>query len=96
MSSTTKKSIILIISVAIIASLVGFAAYSLFLHDILPQEGFLSSLLGRSPIRFSMNCCLISVIAVIFCVPSIREIFMGSVNTAASYKDSHGKRGNRI
>lgn len=98
MNSTAKKNIIIILAVAIAASLIGFFAFSLGLGDILPKEGLVASLIGRTPMRFAMNCCLISVLVMIFAVPSFREVFMGSLASASNYSDSRsrGKRNNRI
>ena len=47
--------------------------------------------------HFGMKCCLISVIATIGLVPSIRAQFLGSYTTGSDYKDSRKMgRGGRI
>ena len=87
----TKKTIAIIIIVALAAFIVGAIAYSAGLGEILPSEGILATFTGKSAASFGMKLCLISVLGVVFLVPSIRSQFSGSYTSGSNYKSAHKK-----
>ena len=93
----TKKAVLIVLGVAAVSLVLGAVAFSAGLGEVLPKEGLMAALLGRTPMHFGMKCCLISVIATIGLVPSIRAQFLGSYTTGSDYKDSRKMgRGGRI
>lgn len=92
-----QKTILTIVIVGIAATVIGAVAFSAGLGDVLPKEGAIAALLGRTPLHFGMKCCLVAVLGTIFLVPSIRAEFMGSYTAGTDYKNSRQKgRGGRI
>lgn len=86
-----KKSVIIIVIAGLLAFIIGSIAFSAGLGEILPESGFLASLIGTSAAAFGMKCCLVAVLGVVFLVPGIRSQFSGSYSAGSNYKSAHKK-----
>lgn len=92
-----KKSILIVVIAGLAAFILGAVAFSAGLGEVLPKEGIIAAILGRTPMHFGMKCCLIAIVATIALVPGIRSQFLGSYTTGSDYRDNHKMgRGSKI
>lgn len=87
----TKKTIVLVAVVAIVAFIIGAAVFSAGLGELIPQGGVIASFIGTSAAGFGMKLCLIAVLGTVFLVPGVREQFTGSVNSGSDFKNASKK-----